>query len=349
MTSPYSGLPDHHFWRRSIQSVESHLLDPVVRGRFQIGASDRIATAGSCFAQHIARRLQQLGNYYFVTETGAGLGDDERMARQYGLFSARYGNIYTTAQLWQLYQRAYGEFAPQDIAWRNRQGRWIDPFRQTVEPDGFDSIEALVADRQTHFCAVRQLFEDCDILVFTLGLTEGWRSRSDGAVYPLAPGVAGGDYDQTLHEFVNFTLAETEANLTAFLDAVKARNPKLKVLLTVSPVPLAATCEDRSVLVSTTYSKSVLRVAAENAMRRFDWIDYFPSYEIITGSPIRGNYYEDDDREVNPLGVAHVMRLFVQHFVTGIAQRQSAIDLGEAATTGAEGVVCDEALISSLR
>lgn len=349
MTSPYTGLPDHQFWRRSIQAVESHLLDPVVKGRFQIAPSDRIATAGSCFAQHIARRLRQLGDYYLVTETGEELSDDERTARQYGLFSARYGNIYTTAQLWQLYQRAYGEFTPRDIAWRNRQGRWIDPFRQTVEPEGFDSIEALVADRETHFVAVRQLFEQCDILVFTLGLTEGWRSRVDGAVYPLAPGVAGGDYDPAEHEFVNFTLDETEANLVAFLEAVKRRNPKLKVLLTVSPVPLAATYEDRSVLVSTTYSKSVLRVAAENAMRRFDWIDYFPSYEIITGSPIRGKYYEDDDREVNALGVSHVMRLFVEHFVTGILQRQSTIALGDAAITGAENIICDEALISSLR
>ena len=142
-------------------------------------------------------------------------------------------------------------------------------------------------------------------------------------------------------------MAETEANLLLFLEAVKKRNPRLRVLLTVSPVPLAATYEDRSVLVSTMYSKSVLRVAAENVMRRFDWIDYFPSYEIIVGSPMRGLYYEDDDREVNPLGVSHVMRLFVQHFIGRPAGRSSTIALGEASSTGAEGVMCDEALISS--
>jgi len=347
MISPYSNLPDHHFWRRSIQNVESHLLDPVVKSRFSISPSDRIATAGSCFAQHIARRLQQLGDYYFVTEKGEDIPEAERQSRQYGLFSARYGNIYTTAQLWQLYQRAYGQFTPLDEAWRDRHGHWVDPFRPTIEPDGFESVAMLVADRERHFSAVRDLFEQCDILVFTLGLTEGWRSRVDGAVYPLAPGVAAGTYDPAQHEFANFTLAETEANLLLFLEAVKKRNPRLRVLLTVSPVPLAATYEDRSVLVSTMYSKSVLRVAAENVMRRFDWIDYFPSYEIIVGSPMRGLYYEDDDREVNPLGVSHVMRLFVQHFIGRPAGRSSTIALGEASSTGAEGVMCDEALISS--
>lgn len=143
-----------------------------------------------------------------------------------------------------------------------------------------------------------------------------------------------------------FTVDEIEANLVAFLEAVKKHNPRLKVLLTVSPVPLAATYEDRSVLVSTIYSKSVLRVAAENVRQRFDWVDYFPSYEIIVGSPVRGLYYEDDDREVSPLGVAHVMRLFVQHFIGSVVSRSSSIALGEAARTGGEGVVCDEALIT---
>jgi hypothetical protein len=349
MTSPYSGLPDHHFWRRSIQAIETHALDPVVRTRFRINPQDRIATAGSCFAQHIARQLQKLGDYYMVAEAGEDLPEAERDAGQYGLFSARYGNIYTAAQLWQLHQRAYGAFEPAETAWQNREGRWIDPFRPSVEPGGFATIEDLEADRARHLAAVRQLFEECDILVFTLGLTEGWRSKADGAVYPLAPGVAGGTFDPQAHEFVNFTVAETEQNLRSFLDAVKARNPGLRVILTVSPVALAATYEDRSVLVSTTYSKAVLRVTADSMIRHYDWIDYFPSYEIITGNPVRGLYYADDDREVTATGVAHVMRLFVRHFIGEQAGALRPLDVAEAAATGAKGIVCDEELIASMR
>ena len=37
------------------------------------------------------------------------------------------------------------------------------------------------------------------------------------------------------------------------------RTPKLRILLTVSPVPLTATAGDDHVLLATTYSKSVLR------------------------------------------------------------------------------------------
>lgn len=346
MTTPYSGLPDHHFWRRSIASVEAHRIDPVVRTRFRIAPTDRIATAGSCFAQHIARRLQKIGEQYLVVEDGAHLPVAERSARQYGLFSARYGNIYTAAQLWQLWREVYGGWAPEESVWPGRDGGWVDPFRPTVE--NFATREAVAADRATHLAAVRGMFESCDIMVFTLGLTEAWRSLDDGAVYPLAPGVAGGAYDPARYGFVNYTAAEVEEDLGRFLAAAKQRNPALRVILTVSPVPLAATFEDRSVLVSTTYSKAVLRVAAEATVRRHDWVDYFPSYEIITGSPTGGLYFGPDDREVNSLGVAHVMRLFERHYIDGdLAAPTSAAASADA--TVDDGVICDEALIDRWR
>ena len=346
MTTPYSDLPNHHFWRRSIASVEAHRLDPVVRTRFQIAPTDRIATAGSCFAQHISRRLQMLGDYYFVAENGEHLPTQDRAARQYGLFSARYGNIYTAAQLWQLWRESYGEWAPSEGAWKHRDGGWIDPFRPTVET--FSTREEMAADRMRHLAAVRRLFETCDILVFTLGLTEAWRAVDDDAVFPLAPGVVGGSYDLGRHAFINYTPAEVEEDLARFLVAVKRRNPGLRVILTVSPVPLAATFEDRSVLVSTAYSKAALRVAAEAILRRFEWTDYFPSYEIITSSPTGGLYYGPDDREVNALGVAHVMRLFQLHYVVADSEPNSTVPTVEDTTTD-DATICDEVLIERWR
>jgi hypothetical protein len=160
--------------------------------------------------------------------------------------------------------------------------------------------------------------------------------------------VAGGSYDPARYGFVNYTAAEVEEDLGRFLDAAKQRNPRLRVILTVSPVPLAATFEDRSVLVSTTYSKAALRVVAEAMIRRFDWVDYFPSYEIIAGSPTGGLYYGPDDREVNTLGVAHVMRLFQRHYIDGDgALSTSAAYTADGATEGA--VICDESLIDVSR
>ncbi|KAK0329975.1 hypothetical protein LTR94_034641, partial [Friedmanniomyces endolithicus] len=71
-------------------------MDPMSRAPFMISASDKVATMGSCFAQHISRRLQASGFNYFVPEAApASLSAAEAKAANYGVFSARYGNIYT--------------------------------------------------------------------------------------------------------------------------------------------------------------------------------------------------------------------------------------------------------------
>jgi len=315
--NPYRGLPAHHFWRRAVSAVERHQLDPVVTPKFSIAPGDKVATAGSCFAQHISRRLQAIDFNYYVAEDDPSLAPAERRRRNYGVFSARYGNIYTTRQLLQLFQQAFDGRGSSEVAWRREDGRWADPFRPNIEPDGFASVEALMASREVHLAAVREMFTTTDVFVFTLGLTEGWMAKADGSVFPLAPGVVAGNYSPDTHAPINLSVYEVEMDMFDFLARLRGVNLRVRVLLTVSPVPLIATHSDRHVLAATTYSKSVLRVAAETLSRSGDWIDYFPSYEIITGSFSRGVYYEDDAREVNELGVSHAMRCFFANYVEG--------------------------------
>ena len=172
--NPYQGLDDSHFWRRAVSRVERHRVDPVVATRFHIGSEQQVATAGSCFAQHIARKLRAIGFNYLVAERGDdGLDPRQAMARNYGVFSARFGNIYTARQLLQLFQRAHGTFAPAEDAWTRPDGRLADPFRPNIEPDGFADIDALHADRELHLRRVREMFASADVFVFTMGLTEG--------------------------------------------------------------------------------------------------------------------------------------------------------------------------------
>src|ERR1700722_10663276 len=110
MKNPYLGKPDHQFWRRSVSDKGPEQVDPVVRVPFGISRTDQVATAGSCFAQHIAHRLQAAGFHYFAAEAAPAFSFSED--ENFGTFSARYGNVYTVRQLWQLLQRAYGMFAP---------------------------------------------------------------------------------------------------------------------------------------------------------------------------------------------------------------------------------------------
>jgi len=358
---PYKSLPDYAFWRRSVAAPTNELLDPIVSTRFKITKEDKIATAGSCFAQHIARFLAQSGYNYLVTEQGHPLLSDETLHEyNYGTYSARYANLYTTRQLYQTLLRAYGEFVPKERVWRDGD-RYIDPFRPFIQPKGFSSATEFEADQAAHFRAIRKMVETLDIFVFTLGLTEAWQSTQDGAVFPVAPGCGAGRHDSQKHAFVNFSVGEVLEDLRAAVKFIQAKNPGARFLLTVSPVPLIATYEQQHVLVSTTYSKSVLRVAAEMLKQEDPHVDYFPSYEIITGNFSGGVYYEDDLREVREAGVRHAMTCFFRHYL-GVEIAPPAPSPSEqqtpqrpvhrstassAANTRAAKVICDEENLES--
>jgi hypothetical protein len=312
--TPYGNLPAHQFWRGAVTSIPAQEVDPVVSGQFRLSQETRVATAGSCFAQHISDTLRCSGFNYYIAESGDHLPIDEARQRNYGVFSARFGNLYTARQLLQLFERAYGILVPTDTEWRRPDQRYVDPFRPQIEPDGFDTPEAVAASRALHLHAVRSMFETMNVLIFTLGLTEAWRSRADGAVFPLAPGVAGGEMDFGRYEFVNFRVADVVADLERFLALLREVNPHARMILTVSPVPLIATYEQQHVIVATTHSKSVLRAAASEVCSRHENCAYFPSFEIITGNYTRGAYFESDLRTITSAGVDHVMRLFLKHY-----------------------------------
>jgi hypothetical protein len=311
VTHPYRSAPDDRWWRALAQTAPFD-VDPVTAWPFRIKRTDRVVAAGSCFAQHLSRELRARGFTLLVTEPAHPLVPEEIAdACQYGVYSARYGNIYTTRQLLQLWRRAFGSFVPHEDVWEH-QGRYIDPFRPTIQPDGFATLREYQADRRQHFAAVRQAFRNMDVFMFTLGLTESWISRLDGAVFPICPGVVAGEFDPARHAFVNLSCAEVVADMTTFLAELRDINPDVRVILTLSPVPLVVTAEDRHVLVSNTWSQAVLRVAAEEVARQCG-AAYFPAYEIVTGAFSRGAYLADDLRSIRPEGMDHVTRLFLRH------------------------------------
>ena len=314
MTNPYKSKKPTNFWYKSVSGRGPTEVDPVIDVPFHIFKDDLIATAGSCFAQHIAHYLKDNEFQYFVTEDHPVIigSEDEN----YGTFSARYGNIYTVRQLWQLFQRAYGLFEPLEDAWCRADGRFIDPFRPRIQSAGFISVEELRNDRELHLAAVRRLFENCDVFIFTFGLTEGWISIVDGAVFPLAPGTVVENLDDEDYLFKNFTVSEMETDMNLFIEGLRTVNPQCRVLTTVSPVALVATYENSHVLPATFYSKSALRVVAETVRLSHHMNGYFPSYEIITGPQARGSFFEDDLREVKPEGVSHVMSIFSLHYLS---------------------------------
>ena len=61
MKSPYDDIPQSAFWSKGVANASPFKLDQIFRKKWDIGANDKIATAGSCFAQHISRYMRKAG------------------------------------------------------------------------------------------------------------------------------------------------------------------------------------------------------------------------------------------------------------------------------------------------
>lgn len=344
MTHPYSDLPARAFWRSGVAGADPLAPQGLYAPKFPLGPDAAIATAGSCFAQHVGRALREAGAQVLDAEpVPPGCPPAVARAYGYGIYSARYGNIYTTRQLVQLLQDA--ESGRAEEVWE-RDGRFYDPLRPTIEPNGFASADEVLALRRAHLAAVRGLFAATTHFVFTLGLTECWQDAETGRVWPTCPGVVAGRFDAGRHRFVNLRLGDIRQDLEQARALLQHMRPGMRMILTVSPVPLTATASGGHVLAASTRSKAVLRAAADEFAADHEDVDYFPSYEIVTNPAARGRFFQPNLREVTPQGVRVVMRSFLA--AHGLAEAAVPRPV-ETSDSAAEDVICEEILLEAFR
>lgn len=349
--NPYKNLPRQSFWRSTVQSSNALEADFDCGRKFTFSGSDVFATAGSCFAQHFARRLAEKGGQVLVAEKRHPLVGEES-GHGYGVFSARYGNLYTVRQLLELLEQAYGMRPVVHEYARRRNGRFVDMLRPRAVPMGFASEAHARADRFFHLSAVREMIRRMSVFVFTLGLTEAWVNEGGGYCYPVVPGSVAGVFHADLHRFRNFSFGETIDELRKVVALVREHNPVARMLLTVSPVGLVATAEPRNVIVSTAASKSILRAAVDEVVRSHEHVDYFPSYEIITSPYSRGGFWAEGLRDVTEQAVETVMEIFFRSRMPGL-EPPRAVGPATAAAPALERAItreCDEMFLDpSLR
>jgi hypothetical protein len=310
VNNPYRNFPDKSFWARSISLGSVSYL---VEEQFPyLSKNDRVVSMGSCFAANMVPHLISSGVQYVVTERIPKQLQQIRTNFNYDSFSARYGNIYTSRQMLQLVQRSLGGFEPVAEPWLEN-GDFVDPYRPGLAfpPSSLAEYKYIV---ENHLACVRKAIAEATVLVVTLGLTEAWTDLRNGAVFPACPGTLAGQFNPEKYQLVNLGVDEVYEDLVAISNLIRGINPKVRFLISVSPVPLVATATNKHVLVANTYSKSILRVAAGKFVDQVENARYIPSFEIITGPQAPDSYFESSRRDVSEEGINAVM----SHFLAGV-------------------------------
>jgi len=301
-------IPNHETHPNSKYAMSPFVVKPKIMTK-----NTPIGSAGSCFAVEIAEVLQKEEFNYVVTELGdnpleEAIIDGYEVDSGKAMYSANFGILFNTPSLLQLAQKAFSEKVFTKYLAKAPNGLYMDPYRENVY---FRSEENYLRDYPKHVEAIKQVLLQSEVFIFTAGLNECWQ-MFDGTVISRNP--REGFYHLIQHKVL--TVQENIDNILSFFNLVKRHNPKFKLVLTLSPVPLLATgrAETHHILEANTHSKAVLRVALEEVVKQHEDIYYLPSYELVT--ECTENPWEPDHRHVTRDTVSRVVSMFKEMFVS---------------------------------
>ena len=142
-----------------------------------------------------------------------------------------------------------------------------------------------LASRLTNTIGSTHYFlKDADWLLLTYGTAWVYQRKETGEVVANCHKLPSAMFTKSL-----LTLDAITSSFMSLFNQLKKFNPKIKVVLTVSPVRhLKDTMEMSSV------SKSLLRVACHQSSTQFDDVEYFPAFEMMVDDLRDYRFYKAD-------------------------------------------------------
>ncbi len=301
------------------ERLKSPVMRPLIRPGFSFSAQDSLFTIGSCFAREIEEAMLQDGvratshpevfNQWQPRVPAARAGTDERIYRM-GVVNKYTVNCMLDELRWATEDLPAEQHpAVQEIA----PGRFVD----------FAAHNIMAGDDRASVCARRHEISrlmrgayTADLIVVTLGLAEGWRDTETGISLVDSALSFKADRNQ---RFVLDALSyhDHTAGLRAIAGLLDTHGKaNWRMLVTVSPVPFLASFTGDDVIVANSYSKSVLRAAAEEFVRERQNVDYFPSFEMAMQSD-PALVWESDRRHVTRPFVGEIVKVFKDSYLRG--------------------------------
>jgi hypothetical protein len=264
----------------SPEAIKESILDGWLPPQPFIDKGSPILAFGSCFASNIAKHL-----------SGAGFNLVGAEQRDVYLMVCNEG-IVNTFTIRQMVEWVFDGKLPHVPVWREGHGL-----------HAFDEPERV---------KTKALFDQAQVLIITLGLSEVWYDKTTGDVFSAT--IPRADFDETKHGFRVSTVSENVANLAAVYRRLRVALPNTHVIFTLSPIPLIATFRPVSCISANSASKAILRAAVDELVRgqTDDRLHYWPSYEIV----MEGfrDAFKPDNRHVKDAVLGFIMALFEQSY-----------------------------------
>jgi tetratricopeptide (TPR) repeat protein len=266
-------------WANMVGEFDGDVF-PKLKPSFRIRPGDTVFTIGSCFARNIEQHLKDVGCRVPMMELH--LPAEEWNGGANAAMNKFHPPAFRQCLEWtgRIFDKggrvAWEDCAP--LAFDFGDGRYLDMDMAATPPVSRERF----TERRQHIYDVFSTVFAADCLMMTPGLIEAWRDTTTGLYVHEPPTNKTMVARRERWEFEVLSYEQCLADLLAAIDAVRARNPEVKVLITTSPVPLTASFSGEDIRTANAHSKAVLRAVCGTATGLRPAVDYFPSYEAAT-------------------------------------------------------------------
>ena len=249
---------------------------PIPEYTFNLSHSDKIFSAGSCFAQHMADRL---------------------LHYKFSCTSNPYGTLFHPIPLLQnLTDALKGLEIDEDVFLERDEAVFHYSCHSSFWAESKVDLKKKLQDLQL---MVAKDLKESKLLILTFGTA---------FLYQLASGkVVANCHKQPKNIFTKelSSSEEVQSVFQSFYSELKKQNPKIQILLTVSPVR-----HIRDGVHENNVSKSALLLSCDAIQKSFEDVYYFPAYEIVMDELRDYRFYEKDRVHPNEEAISYVWGKF---------------------------------------
>ncbi|MBD2701292.1 GSCFA domain-containing protein [Spirosoma sp. BT702] len=246
---------------------------------YRIGLNSRIVTIGSCFADVMGHRLT-----------------DHKL----NVLNNPFGTIFNPVSIVKLLTMALQNGTPDENHYVERNDVWFHyDFHSSLWANSRDELRSILTNR---LAAAAEAIRNADFLLLTLGSAVVYRHIETGKVVANCHKMPGSLFEKYLYQ-----IDHLQDELNRLLKTLHKVNPRLKVLLTVSPVR-----HTRDTLPLNSVSKSTLRVITHELTVWNDWVTYFPAYELMMDDLRDYRFYEADLIHPNAQAQDYIFEKFAE-------------------------------------
>lgn len=257
--------------------MELQTIVKLEKPSFHIDYTTRIMLLGSCFVENVGAKLEY---FRFKTEINP------------------CGIVYNPLSVANTLNFLLGEKKFNESDLLENAGKWVSlshhgRFSATRAEDCLKNINTRLQQACT-------FLQSADVLIITWGTAWAYRYLKNGSIVANCHKFPAADFER-----FRLTVEEITMAYADIVTRLRELRPSLKVLFTVSPIRHWKDGAHGNQL-----SKAVLLLAIDRLRERFDFVSYFPSYEIVMDELRDYRFYAPDMLHISPQGIDYIWEKF---------------------------------------